>query len=44
MRKPYTAKRNPAAYELMAKASNPYGDGKTSIRIADILEFGRTEV
>ena len=32
------------AYELMAKASNPYGDGKTSIRIADILEYGKTEV
>ena len=27
-----------AAYEAMSKASNPYGDGKASIRIADILE------
>ena len=35
---------DPDSYELMARASNPYGDGKTSIRIADILEFGRTEV
>jgi UDP-N-acetylglucosamine 2-epimerase (non-hydrolysing) len=35
---------DPVAYELMARASNPYGDGKTSIRIADILESGRTEV
>ena len=26
------------AYEKMSKASNPYGDGKASIRIADILE------
>ncbi|MCD8048190.1 MAG: UDP-N-acetylglucosamine 2-epimerase (non-hydrolyzing) [Clostridia bacterium] len=25
-------------YERMSKASNPYGDGKASIRIADILE------
>ena len=25
-------------YERMAKANNPYGDGKASIRIADILE------
>lgn len=26
------------AYDKMSKASNPYGDGKASIRIADILE------
>ena len=25
-------------YEKMSKASNPYGDGRTSERIADILE------
>ena len=29
---------DPAAYEKMSKASNPYGDGKACIRIADILE------
>lgn len=29
---------NPAAYEAMSKASNPYGDGFASKRIADILE------
>lgn len=29
---------NKEAYEKMSKASNPYGDGKASIRIADILE------
>lgn len=27
-------------YDKMSKASNPYGDGHTSERIADILEFG----
>ena len=32
------------AYEKMSKASNPYGDGKACQRIADILEFGHTEV
>ncbi len=31
-----------AAYDAMALASNPYGDGKASARIADILEFGST--
>ena len=31
-----------AAYERMACASNPYGDGQASVRIADILEFGYT--
>ena len=31
-------------YEKMSKASNPYGDGKTSIRIADILQFGKTDI
>lgn len=28
-------------YDKMSKASNPYGDGHTSERIADILEFGK---
>lgn len=28
------------AYDAMAKASNPYGDGHASERIADVLEFG----
>ncbi len=28
---------NPAAYAAMAQAHNPYGDGKTAARIADIL-------
>lgn len=27
-------------YEKMSKASNPYGDGHASERIADVLEFG----
>ncbi len=31
---------NKAAYDAMSHASNPYGDGLASIRIADILEFG----
>ena len=35
---------NRAAYNQMTRASNPYGDGKACIRIADILEFGATEV
>lgn len=30
-----------AAYTKMSHAVNPYGDGKTSRRIADILEYGR---
>jgi UDP-N-acetylglucosamine 2-epimerase (non-hydrolysing) len=29
--------RNPAAYDSMAKAANPYGDGKSSRRIFDII-------
>ncbi len=29
---------NPKAYETMARAINPYGDGKASIRIVDFLE------
>lgn len=32
---------NKEAYEAMAHAANPYGDGHTSERIADILEFGQ---
>lgn len=32
------------AYSSMAHASNPYGDGKAAIRIADIVEFGHTEI
>ena len=34
---------NKEAYETMAYASNPYGDGKACKRIADILEFGSCE-
>ncbi len=30
--------QEPAAYEAMSRASNPYGDGNASVRIADILE------
>lgn len=29
------------AYEMMARACNPYGDGQACRRIADIIEFGR---
>lgn len=29
---------NPAAYEAMARAHNPYGDGKAAARIRDILK------
>ncbi len=32
------------AYSAMSNASNPYGDGNASRRIADILEFGHTEI
>ena len=32
---------DPAAYQRMASASNPYGDGYASRRIGDILESGR---
>ncbi|MBR3570803.1 MAG: UDP-N-acetylglucosamine 2-epimerase (non-hydrolyzing) [Oscillibacter sp.] len=32
-----------SAYDAMSRASNPYGDGHASERIADILECGRTE-
>ena len=34
---------NKEAYDKMSKACNPYGDGKASRRIADILEFGTYE-
>lgn len=30
-------------YRKMSHASNPYGDGNASKRIADILEFGKTD-
>jgi len=30
---------NPAAYQEMANAINPYGDGQAAVRIADHLEF-----
>lgn len=30
-------------YKKMSHASNPYGDGNASKRIADIIEFGKTE-
>lgn len=33
-----------AEYHRMACSSNPYGDGLASKRIADILEFGETEI
>jgi UDP-N-acetylglucosamine 2-epimerase (non-hydrolysing) len=32
------------AYNAMSQASNPYGDGKACARIADILEFGNTNI
>lgn len=31
---------NKEAYDKMAHAANPYGDGQASERIADVLEFG----
>lgn len=34
---------DPVIYNSMACASNPYGDGLASVRIADIMEFGSTE-
>ena len=34
---------NQEAYQAMAKACNPYGDGQACKRIADILEYGRYE-
>lgn len=35
---------NNESYNKMAHAANPYGDGKTCKRIADILEYGKTEI
>lgn len=35
---------NKEAYEAMAKANNPYGDGHACERIADILENGYTRI
>jgi len=35
---------NEEEYHKMSHASNPYGDGKASKRIADILEYGYTKV
>lgn len=35
---------NKTSYQAMAHASNPYGDGYASKRIADILEYGKTEI
>lgn len=35
---------NKAEWEKMAHAANPYGDGQASKRIADIIEFGHTEI
>lgn len=35
---------NKESYDAMAHAVNPYGDGKTCKRIADILEFGHTVI
>ena len=34
---------DPAAYEAMSRASNPFGDGNACRRIADILETGSCE-
>lgn len=35
---------NKKAYDTMAHASNPYGDGHACERIVDILEFGETKI
>ena len=35
---------NPVVYHSMSTASNPYGDGLASKRIADILQYGKTEL
>ena len=35
---------NPEVYHSMSVASNPYGDGQASRRIADILQFGKAEL
>lgn len=39
-----TLLENNEEYAKMSKASNPYGDGNASIRIADILEKGKTDI
>ena len=39
-----TLLEDPAAYHSMSTASNPYGDGKASRRIADILQTGKTDL
>lgn len=31
-------------YEIMSRAVNPYGDGHACKRIADIIEFGKTDI
>ena len=31
---------NREEYEVMSHATNPYGDGRASQRIADVLQFG----
>ena len=35
---------DPSVYHSMSTASNPYGDGLASRRIADILQYGKTEL
>jgi UDP-N-acetylglucosamine 2-epimerase (non-hydrolysing) len=35
---------NKEAYTKMSKSSNPYGDGKACIRIANIIEFGEFKI
>lgn len=35
---------NEETYKAMAQAVNPYGDGNACVRIADILEFGKTDI
>ena len=34
---------DPAAYEKMSHACNPYGNGNACKRIADVLEFGKCD-
>ena len=36
--------KNHETYSKMSRASNPYGDGNASRRIADILQYGKTEI
>lgn len=35
---------NEHVYKAMVQAVNPYGDGKACKRIADILEYVKTEI